>query len=404
MENISKTTEYACSGCGACVAVCPKAAIRLELDAAGFLCAKVDDARCVNCGLCKSVCARFDAELDGVDLRTAKLYAVQSADPETVRRCSSGGLAHELALEAVRTGARVLGAVYDLQTNRVRHALVASAAEVARLDGSKYLQSDPQQAFQEALSLAKADPAARFAVFGTPCQIAGLDKACKLLNMRDRFFLVEIFCHGVPSDKLWETQLAKLKRKLKTERFDSVLFRYKKDDWHSYCLRADANRKTFYGARERELFWQVFFENVLLGDACMTCRLRKETSRADLRIGDYWGRRYQHRSDGVSAAFACTERGRTAMEQLLSDGKLLALEPGTPEEMLLTQNMAGYCEKALHESCMQQLREGTDFCTVVRYYRANEPRKKKIKRFLLRCSAVIPDGFRAKLRKIDSRR
>ena len=360
MENITKQTEYPCSGCGACTAVCPKNAIRLEMSDAGFLATQVDETICVRCSLCMKVCSRYDDRITGVDLRQTKLYAVQSTDAETVRRCSSGGLAHELALEAVRTGAKVVGAVYDLETNKVRHEIIETKSEISKLDGSKYLQSNPQAAFSKAVEETRRNPEARFTVFGTPCQIAGLAKLCAQLGIRNRFLLVEIFCHGVPTDKLWDYQLERMRKKLKTERFDSVLFRYKKDDWHSYCLRANANGKTFYGAREKELFWQVFFENVLLGDACLSCRLRKETSLADLRIGDYWGRRFQSRSDGISAAFACTERGEAAMEALLSAGRLTAMEPGTPEEMLKAQNMEGYHEKALHDQSMELLRGGAD--------------------------------------------
>lgn len=404
MENITKQTEYPCSGCGACAAVCPKNAIRLEPDEAGFLTARVDETRCVSCGLCVKACSRYDDEITGVDLRQAKLYAVQSADAEMVRRCSSGGLAHELALEAVRTGAKAVGAVYDLETNRVRHEIIDHEAGIARLDGSKYLQSDPAEAFSKAISEARSSPKARFAVFGTPCQIAGMAKVSEHYGVRGQFLLVEIFCHGVPSDKLWDEQLAKMKRKLHTERFDDVQFRYKKDDWHSYCLKAEADGKVFYGARERELFWQVFFENVLLGDACMSCRLRKQTSLADLRIGDYWGRRYQSRGDGVSAAFACTERGKEALEDLLATGRLTALEPGTPEEMLKAQNMEGYHEKALHDQSMDLLRGGADIRKAVRCYRAKEPPKRKLKRMLLFASSVLPDGLRARLRKANSSR
>lgn len=404
MENITRQTEYPCSGCGACTAVCPKNAVRLEMDDAGFLAAKVDESLCVNCGLCLKVCSRFNTEINGADLRQAKLYAVQSADPETVHRCSSGGLAHELALEAVHSGAKVIGAVYDLTTNRVRHAIVDSEKEIAELDGSKYLQSNPQEAFTEAVAEARRNRDARFTVFGTPCQIAGLAKLCEQFGLRDQFLLVEIFCHGVPTDKLWEYQLNRMRKKLHTERFDSVQFRYKKDDWHSYCLRADANGKTFYGAREKELFWQVFFENVLLGDACMTCRLRKKLSLADLRIGDYWGRRFQSRSDGVSAAFVCTERGKAVIESLLAGGRLTELEPGNPEEMLKAQNMDGYHDTTLHTKTMDLLRNGADLQKAVRFYRSKEPPKRKLKRVLLSASTVLPDGLRARLRKANSSR
>ena len=240
MENITRQTEYPCSGCGACAAVCPKSAIRLEMDGAGFLAAKVDDRLCVDCGLCINVCSRYDTEIQGADLRQAKLYAVQSADPETVHRCSSGGLAHELALMTLRSGGKAVGAVYDLTTNRVCHAIIDSVKGIAELDGSKYLQSNPREAFTDLLTEAKRDPTARFTVFGTPCQIAGLAKASETLGVRDQLLLAEIFCHGVPSGKLWDEQLKRMKKKLRADHFDSLQFRYKKDDWHSYCLRAEA--------------------------------------------------------------------------------------------------------------------------------------------------------------------
>lgn len=404
MENITKHTEYPCSGCGVCTAVCPKLAIRLEPDSAGFFTARVDENLCVNCGLCVKVCARFDAEIDGADLRASKLFALQSADPGTVKRCSSGGLAHELALAALRAGGKAVGAVYDLKANQVRHEVVDSETGIAALDGSKYLQSNPREAFTDLLTEAKRDPTARFTVFGTPCQIAGLAKASETLGVRDQLLLAEIFCHGVPSGKLWDEQLKRMKKKLRTDHFDSLQFRYKKDDWHSYCLRAEANGKTFYGSRERELFWQVFFENVLLGDACMTCRFRKEISLADLRIGDYWGRRFQSRSDGVSAAFACTKRGEAAVESLLADGRLTAFDPGTPEEMLKAQNMAGYHDQHLHGRSMDALRDGADIRQAVRLYRLGESPKRKLKRVLLRASGIVPAPLRAKLRKANSGR
>ena len=71
MNNIAQKTEYACSGCGVCAAVCPKDAVALRLDEAGFYTAQVDEASCVDCGLCRKVCTRFDAEIGGVSLRDA---------------------------------------------------------------------------------------------------------------------------------------------------------------------------------------------------------------------------------------------------------------------------------------------------------------------------------------------
>ncbi|GEM_PF-222766 len=399
MENATKKTEYPCSGCGACAAVCSSKAITLEQDDAGFLIASVDAAKCVNCGICVKVCYRFFNNDAGADLRKAKLYAVQSTDGETLKRCSSGGLAHELALDAIRGGSKAIGAVYDTATDRVFHRIVVDESGVAELDGSKYLQSDTQEAFSKAIHEAVRDKAARFIVFGTPCQIAGIAKAGDLLDIREQFLLTEIFCHGVPPYGLWQYQLQRMRKKLRAQRLEKVLFRSKKDGWHSYCIRADANGKSFFGSREREPFWHVYFENVLLGDACMTCRLRKEISLADLRIGDYWGVRYQNRNDGVSAAFACTVRGKAAIDRLLADGRLTELDPGTPDEMLRAQNMEGYSVQKPHDESMQLLRHGASIPEAVRAYRRHDSVKRRMKRTALHIAGILPGGLRGRLKR-----
>lgn len=399
MKNIDMQNAAPCSGCGGCAAICPRDAIVIRLDDRGFLKARVRQELCVDCGLCLRVCHRFTEPTGGISLYDAKLYALQSADGGTVKTCSSGGIAHELAVQTLARGGKAVGAVYDLTSNTVRHAMVAEPEGIALLDGSKYLQSDPA-VFRAVLETAGQVPCA---VFGTPCQIAALDAAAKLRGVRENLLLAEIFCHGVPSYLLWEETLKKVKNKLGTDRFDQVLFRYKKDDWHSYCLKITAGSKTYYGKRETELFWQVFFENVLLGDTCQVCRARRTESFADLRLGDYWGSRFQHRSDGVSAVFACTPRGEEAVAQLLAEGRAVSLAASDAAEMLAAQNMAGYGQKQLHDEAMEILaKQGLG--DAVKYYRGRQPGKQKLKRLLLQASALIPDPLRAKLRKANSSR
>lgn len=397
MNHIGEKNDIACSGCGACAAVCPKNAIALSLDDAGFFRAVVREDLCVDCGLCRSVCARFTPINGGKDLRESRLYALQSESEAVVRQCSSGGIAHELAADCLKQGWHVCGVVYNTENDRAEHRVIRSVEELPSLDGSKYLQSDTT-ALRQALDLARAGE--KVAVFGTPCQIGSLARAAQELGLRDRLLLTEIFCHGVPSYLLWDRQCQRMKSKLHAERFDRVLFRYKKNDWHSYCLRADAGSRSFYGARETELFWQVFFENVLLGDACFDCQMRRTVSLADLRLGDYWGRRFQQHSDGVSAVFALTDRGEQALRRL----DLRSLEPGTPDEMLQAQNMEGYHDRQLHDEAMGVLRRRRDILAAVKYYRARGGRQQALKRVLLRMSAILPDELRAKLRKANSSR
>ena len=397
MNHIGEQTNTACSGCGACAAVCPRGAIKIKLNDAGFFQAFVQEEQCVDCGVCQSVCVRF-APLQGAkDLRESTLYALQSESDDVVRHCSSGGVAHELAADCLRQDWSVCGVVYNTENDHAEHRLIESVEELPLLDGSKYIQSDTT-GLRQALELAASGK--NVAVFGTPCQIGSLARAAEKRGVRDRLLLAEIFCHGVPSYLLWEHQCKRMKQKLHAEKFDRVLFRYKKNDWHTYCLRADAGDRTFCGARETELFWQVFFENVLLNDACFDCEMRKTESLADLRLGDYWGRRYQQHSDGVSAVFALTERG----EQALSRLNLRCLEAGTPDEMLQAQNMAGYHNRELHDGAMNVLRSERDIMAAVKYYRARDGKKQALKRVLLQTSAILPDDLRAKLRKANSSR
>lgn len=403
-NNISPVAaEHRCTGCAACIAICPQEAVRLEENNAGFYESVVDTERCSQCGLCRTVCPQMSPKAE-ISIRKCVLFALQSTEAETVHSCSSGGIAHELSKFALQRNERVIGAVYDLGTNRVHHIAANNAEQLPLLDGSKYLQSNPGKAFRAAIREAKADKENKFVIFGTPCQIMGIAAVAERLGVREQFLLVEIFCHGVPSYRLWDETVKTVQKKLKTEHFDRVRFRYKKNDWHSYCLRIDAGSKTYYGKRETELFWQVFFENVLLNDACYNCTARKDYSCADLRLGDYWGARFQHRSDGVSAVFAITSRGETAIQRLIKAARVNLLLPGTPDEMLLAQNMEGYNQQEVHDKAITALRMGMDVRVVVRQYRRSMTAKQTLKRVLLAASAILPDKLRAELRKQHSAR
>lgn len=402
VNNISSVTaEHRCAGCAACIAICPREAVRLEENSIGFYESAVDTERCSQCGLCRTVCPHVSPKA-GISIRKCVPFALQSAEAETVYNCSSGGIAHELSKLALLRNERVIGAAYDLETNRVHHIEVNNAEQLLLLDGSKYLQSNPVKAFSTAICEAKIDKKNKFVIFGTPCQIMGMAAVAERLGIREQFLLVEIFCHGVPSYRLWDETVKTVQEKLRTEQFDHVRFRYKKNDWHSYCLRIDANSKTYYGKRETELFWQVFFENILLNDACYNCAARKDHSCADIRLGDYWGTRFQQRRDGMSAVFAITPSGEMAIQRLIESGCVKSFIPGTPDEMLLAQNMEGYKQQEVHDKAMAALRTGMDIRAVVQQYRRNMTVKQTLKRALLTASVILPDDLRVELRKQHS--
>ena len=56
MRTTVRSNKAECTGCGACVSVCPKAAITMQMDEEGFLYPAVDGALCVGCDLCGKYC------------------------------------------------------------------------------------------------------------------------------------------------------------------------------------------------------------------------------------------------------------------------------------------------------------------------------------------------------------
>ena len=52
--NDIRDVGHLCSGCRACVALCPVSAIRMEPDGEGFLRPVIEEKMCLECGLCYS--------------------------------------------------------------------------------------------------------------------------------------------------------------------------------------------------------------------------------------------------------------------------------------------------------------------------------------------------------------
>ena len=70
---INVIDKIKCTGCCACMNSCPTAAIKMEVDEAGFGYPKVDTNLCINCGVCERVCP-IDKEQQTVDY-SPEVYA-----------------------------------------------------------------------------------------------------------------------------------------------------------------------------------------------------------------------------------------------------------------------------------------------------------------------------------------
>lgn len=75
--------------------------------------------------------------------------------------------------------------------------------DVVRMQDSKYVQSNMEECYSEIIELLQKGKWVLFT--GTSCQAAGLLSLIQTRKInRDHLLLVDFFCHGVPSPRIWK--------------------------------------------------------------------------------------------------------------------------------------------------------------------------------------------------------
>lgn len=268
----------ACTGCGACEAVCPARCISFTRDAEGFDVPSLTIERCVGCGMCLSYCHSADNSV-GTSPLSAK--AALSENVSQRAKSSSGGLSAAIVETVIERGGCAYGAIFN-ETGAVRHVRAGSIESAAALQGSKYVQSKTAGILVDV----KADvQSGQEVVFvGTPCQVAGL--RYYLGRNYSNLLCVDLVCHGVPSPGFWERHIDSICRgRLSDSR--KISFRaktyYEKND---FALRFPRGNRVVRSESEVDVYYRAFLQGLSFRECCYKCQYARIERVGDITLGD----------------------------------------------------------------------------------------------------------------------
>ena len=302
-----------CTLCGACADCCQVGAISFRKEYRGNSYPQIDMERCVNCQRCEQVCPVLNPAKTAPD-REPIGYAAMHVDDTVRYNSTSGGVFAALADEILAEGGYVCGAVLtdDLQ---VEHIVSREHSQIARMRGSKYVQSRMTGIYRQIEELVKKNTPVLFS--GCPCQAAAL----KAFLGKDypSLYTVDVICHGIPSVSAWKAYLSMQEEKHMAKAV-SVSFREKRKGWHSSAMRmCFSNGKEYACPTTADTYFRGFYGNVTLKESCYHCAFREFKSGADLTLGDFWGAEVvlpdMDDNKGLSAVLVHTEKGRTLFEK-----------------------------------------------------------------------------------------
>ena len=188
---IKLCSQDTCTGCGACYNICSRKAINMSQDAEGFLYPIINVTLCVECGLCEKICPILHplGKYKPADVPIAAI----SKDQFIVKESSSGGVFSVLSKYILENEGLVYGATMD-EIYNIYHTVVHNELELARLRGSKYVQSNTLETFREVKTYLKGHRKVLYC--GTPCQIAGLRNYLGNIDT-EHLYTIDLICHGV---------------------------------------------------------------------------------------------------------------------------------------------------------------------------------------------------------------
>jgi len=172
-----------CSGCGACVLVCPFGCLEYSEEKPKLV------KKCEVCGICARICPRFEFSQEALEMLAfgtahkstgqfgvfRRLVIAQATGDAMRRVCQDGGVVSALLTYAFDNGIIDSAIVSDVSKEKPWFAvprLISNSRDVLRCAGTRYTYSPSLLALQDAVQ----HKTRSLAFVGTPCQMQSLRK------------------------------------------------------------------------------------------------------------------------------------------------------------------------------------------------------------------------------------
>ncbi len=305
-----------CTGCGLCAARCPKQCIEMKPGFLGHLYPEINQDKCIDCKLCQKGCPSLQ---DIESSYPKKAFAAWSKDDEDYVTSTSGGAASVLSQYVISKGGVVYGCSV-LPNIQIAHIRVDNLEALHLLKGSKYVQSQIKGIIPQLRKDVKDGLPVLF--IGTPCQVAAIKQLYKTIP--DNLYLVDIICHGTPSNKFLKDYIQK-DLKIDAARVTNVKFRL--PDAFSLCVfekdKLLYKSNNLWTHRYEDLYYNTFIDGFTYRDSCFSCNYAIPERISDITIGDFWGlgnevsdKEIPEHKNGISCVLPITEKGMQLVEAI----------------------------------------------------------------------------------------
>ena len=121
-------------------------------------------------------------------------------DRKALYMSSSGGIFTALSDVILDREGAIACSTYNYEMYQQEFRLLTTSEERDKARGSKYVQSVPGNIFKEAEQWLKTNIGRELLFVGTGCQAAGFRSYAESKGFRDHVIIVDLICHGVPTE------------------------------------------------------------------------------------------------------------------------------------------------------------------------------------------------------------